>query len=146
MGRTRTKRHDRYQVLFHADLDADGLSHIRAACQTGTPLGNDAFKAKIERKLHCQVGQARPAGIDLLDSQRRVSGHVRSHQPIYPWYSKSDSQRIGDDAVSLFPGYRVAGVHYACDNGVCDRNAEAARECHQRKSRLGRETIWRATR
>ncbi len=42
--------------------------------------------------------------------------------------------------------YRAAGVHYACDNGVCDRNAGAARECHQRKSRLGRETIWRATR
>ncbi len=59
LGRTRTKRHDRYPALFHAPIDADGLSHIRAACQTGTPLGNDAFKAKIERKLHCKVGQAR---------------------------------------------------------------------------------------
>ncbi len=37
----------------------DGLTDIRAACQTGTPLGNDAFKAKIERKLHCKVGRAR---------------------------------------------------------------------------------------
>ena len=66
LGRTRTKRHHRYQALFHAPIDADGLTDIRAACQTGTPLGNDAFKAKIERKLHCQVGQARcgrPTGL-----------------------------------------------------------------------------------
>ena len=59
LGRTRTKRHDRYPALFHAPIDAGGLMDICAACQTGTPLGNDAFKAKIERKLHCQVGQAR---------------------------------------------------------------------------------------
>jgi len=37
-GRARTKRHDRTQALFHAHLDADGLTDIRAACQTGTPL------------------------------------------------------------------------------------------------------------
>jgi putative transposase len=59
LGRTRRKRHDRYPALFRASIDADGLTDIRAACQTGTPLGNDAFKAKIERKLHCQAGQAR---------------------------------------------------------------------------------------
>ena len=52
-------RHDRYPALFYAPIDADGLTDIRAACHTDTPLGNDAFKAKIERKLHCQVGQAR---------------------------------------------------------------------------------------
>ena len=46
--------------VCYAPIDADGLSDIRAACQTGTPLGNDAFKAKIERKLHYyKVGQAR---------------------------------------------------------------------------------------
>ncbi len=38
LGRTRTKRHDRYQALFHAHIDADELTDIRAACQTGTPL------------------------------------------------------------------------------------------------------------
>jgi putative transposase len=59
LGRTRRKRHDRYQALFHAPIDADVLTDIRAACQTGTPLGKDAFTAKIERKLHCKVGQAR---------------------------------------------------------------------------------------
>ncbi len=59
LGRTRTQRHDRYQALFHAPIDADGLTDIRTACQTSTPLGNDAFKAKIERKLHSKVGQAR---------------------------------------------------------------------------------------
>ncbi len=38
LGRTRTKRHDRYQALFNAHIDANELTDIRAACQTGTPL------------------------------------------------------------------------------------------------------------
>ncbi len=66
LGRTRTKRHDWYPALFHAAIDADGLSDIRAACQTDTPLGNDTFKAKIERKLHCKLGQARAVSLKGL--------------------------------------------------------------------------------
>jgi putative transposase len=45
--------------LCKAHLDATELTDIRAAWQTGTPLGNDSFKAKIERKLKTKVGQAR---------------------------------------------------------------------------------------
>ena len=39
---------ERYQVAVHA--------HV---IQTGTPLGNDTFRRKIEAKLQCKMGQAR---------------------------------------------------------------------------------------
>ena len=40
-------------------MDEADLKDIRAAWQTGTPLGNDYFREKIERKLGSKVGQAR---------------------------------------------------------------------------------------
>ena len=40
-------------------IDDDQLTFIRAAWQTGTPLGNDHFREKIERKLKTRIGQAR---------------------------------------------------------------------------------------
>ena len=48
-----------YKGLFKARLDKDILNEIRSAWQTGTPLGNDYFREKIEKKLNCKVGQAR---------------------------------------------------------------------------------------
>lgn len=59
MGRTAAARLQAYRDLFKAHVDEGVLSDIRASWQTGTPLGNDHFKEKVEAKLKCKVGQAR---------------------------------------------------------------------------------------
>lgn len=60
LGRTAASRHAAYKALFNAHVDDPReLNEIRAAWQTGTPLGNDLFKEKIERKLKCKVGYSR---------------------------------------------------------------------------------------
>lgn len=59
LGRTNASRQEAYRALFKAHIDENDLKDIRAAWQTGTPLGNDHFKDKIERKLKSKVGQAR---------------------------------------------------------------------------------------
>jgi len=60
MGRTRATRCKNYKSLFKKmHIDDNQLKSIRAAWQTGTPLGNDHFREKIERKLKTKIGQAR---------------------------------------------------------------------------------------
>lgn len=59
LGRTRSRRREAYKMLFKAPLATEELNEIRAALQTGTPLGNKKFKEKIEKKLKTKVGQAR---------------------------------------------------------------------------------------
>lgn len=59
LGRGPVTRQTAYRELFRAHLDADALRDIRDAWQSGTPLGNDHFKEKIERKLKTKIGQAR---------------------------------------------------------------------------------------
>ena len=59
LGRTRAARADAYRGLFSTQLDAGALTDIRDAWQSGTPLGQDRFKEKVERKLKCKVGYAR---------------------------------------------------------------------------------------
>ncbi len=59
LGRTRSNRIEAYKSLFKVHLDNEALESIRAAWQTGTPLGNEHFLQKIENKLKCKVGQAR---------------------------------------------------------------------------------------
>lgn len=59
LGRTRAGRQEAYRALFKTHVDDLDLKNIRAAWQTGTPLGNDKFRKKIERKLGSNVGQAR---------------------------------------------------------------------------------------
>lgn len=59
LGRSRTGRQEAYRALFKAHVDENVLKDIRAAWQTGTPLGNDYFREKIELKLGSKVGQAR---------------------------------------------------------------------------------------
>lgn len=59
LGKTQSERLDNYQYLFKAYVDEKEMKDICAACQTGTPLGNEYFKEKIERKLNSKVGQAR---------------------------------------------------------------------------------------
>ncbi len=48
-----------YKGLFKVHLDDGVLDDIRSAVQTGTPLGNDYFRKRIEDKLKRKVGQAR---------------------------------------------------------------------------------------
>ncbi|MDT8383443.1 MAG: transposase [Gammaproteobacteria bacterium] len=59
LGKTQASRCEAYKTLFKAHLDESQLKDIRAAWQTGTPLGNDHFREKIERKLKTKVGQSR---------------------------------------------------------------------------------------
>ena len=59
LARSKAQRQQAYRDLFKARVDDATLLAIRAAWQTGTPLGNDVFKQKIEAKLKCKVGQAR---------------------------------------------------------------------------------------
>jgi putative transposase len=59
LGKTKASRQEAYRTLFKAHIDEKDLKDIRAAWQTGTPLGNDHFREKIERKLKSKVGQAR---------------------------------------------------------------------------------------
>jgi putative transposase len=59
LGKTKPTRLEAYKALFKAHLDKGVLDDIRSAWQTGTPLGNDFFRQKIEAKLKCKVGQAR---------------------------------------------------------------------------------------
>ncbi len=59
LGRNAAQRREAYKSLFKAHVDEKELNEIRASWQTGTPLGNDYFKEKVERKLGCKVGQAR---------------------------------------------------------------------------------------
>ncbi|MFK8067414.1 MAG: transposase [Gammaproteobacteria bacterium] len=59
LGKTADQRHVAYRALFKAHVDADEVKNIRAAVQTGTPLGNDAFRDKVEEKLKMKVGRDR---------------------------------------------------------------------------------------
>jgi len=59
LGKTIDSRLNAYKALFKAQVAERKLSDIRAAWQTGTPLGSDAFKEKIEHKLNSKMGQAR---------------------------------------------------------------------------------------
>ena len=40
-------------------MDSETLGGIRSAWQTGTPLGNEQFKEKIEKTLKTKVGYAK---------------------------------------------------------------------------------------
>jgi putative transposase len=59
LGKTLPTRLAAYKALFKAHLDSGVLDDIRSAWQTGTPLGNDFFRQKVEARLKCKVGQAR---------------------------------------------------------------------------------------
>ena len=59
LGKIADKRREAYRALFRAHFDEDDINRIRAAWQTGTPLGNDYFKQVVEAKLDTKVGQAR---------------------------------------------------------------------------------------
>jgi putative transposase len=57
LGKNQADRLAAYKALFKAHLDKEVLDDIQAAWQTGTPLGNEYFREKLEHKLKCRVGQ-----------------------------------------------------------------------------------------
>lgn len=59
LGKGNKLRTTAYNALFKAHVDTEILTEIRAAWQTGTPLGNEYFRKKVEKKLGCKVGQTR---------------------------------------------------------------------------------------
>jgi putative transposase len=59
LGRTQAERCRRYRSMFPAQLGAAQLALIRSACQSGTPLGTDRFRCRIEARLGCATGYAR---------------------------------------------------------------------------------------
>lgn len=59
LGITAEERQRAYCALFKGHVAETDMQRIREAWQSGTPLGNDWFKEKIERQLQCKVGQAR---------------------------------------------------------------------------------------
>ncbi len=59
-----------YRALFRGQGDDRELGGIRSTLQSGTPLGDDRFRARIERTLRVKVGhdrrgrpRARPAAV-----------------------------------------------------------------------------------
>ncbi|MDX8396554.1 MAG: transposase [Mariprofundaceae bacterium] len=56
LGTTDDDRCEAYCDLFRGHIDDEVLSEIRASWQTGTPLGNDRFREKIEAVLEKKVG------------------------------------------------------------------------------------------
>ncbi len=72
LGKTAVEQRQAYRDLFKAYVDEEEISHIRACWQTGTPLGNDAFKQKVEEKLNCKVGQSRRGRPTTKDSAENI--------------------------------------------------------------------------
>lgn len=59
LGRVAQERQKVYSQLFDCDLGTSELDLIRNSLQSGTPLGNEKFKAQIEAALGRKVGLAR---------------------------------------------------------------------------------------
>lgn len=58
LGRLPVDRQSVYRGLFDREVDSNELALLRGALQTGTPLGNEKFKAEIEATLGLRVGFA----------------------------------------------------------------------------------------
>lgn len=59
LGASADARGAAYRVLCQQDLGPERLRDLRETVQTGTPLGSNLFRAKIEQVLSRRVGQAR---------------------------------------------------------------------------------------
>jgi len=57
LGKSAVARQQAYKALFRVHIETDALDDIRDTLQSGTPLGNEMFRAKIEQKLGHRVGQ-----------------------------------------------------------------------------------------
>jgi len=58
LGRNQAARQAAYRELFRSSLAPEQVHDIRAAWQTGTPLGNDRFREQIEAAAKKKVGYA----------------------------------------------------------------------------------------
>jgi len=58
-GGSQTERRNAYQALFSSRLDQNLISQMRECLQTGTPLGNDRFRVRIEQLLGRSIGFSR---------------------------------------------------------------------------------------
>jgi putative transposase len=56
LGRSPEARQSAYRGLFDTPLDEDEIGLLRAALQTGTPLGSDKFRSQIEAVSGRKVG------------------------------------------------------------------------------------------
>lgn len=56
LGASPDLRQKAYQELFVCDFDSDVLELLRQSLQSGTPLGNDQFKARIEAAVGKKIG------------------------------------------------------------------------------------------
>ncbi|WP_415883887.1 transposase [Neptuniibacter sp. QD34_54] len=56
LGANKQERSLAYQQLFTSLLDGEDMKRIRECWKTGTPLGNDKFREKVEQRLQCKVG------------------------------------------------------------------------------------------
>ena len=59
LGDNEKARQQAYEELFKGHIDEIDMKRIREAWQTGTPLGNDYFRERVEQQLRCKVGTAR---------------------------------------------------------------------------------------
>jgi len=57
LGTNAKARRENYRKLFYTALGRDKIHAIRSAAQFSTPLGNNRFKAQIEKATGQKVGQ-----------------------------------------------------------------------------------------
>ncbi len=69
LGKTDDSRRSAYRSLFRAELDRAAVDDIRLALRHSQPLGNDRFRAEIERLTGIPC-EAKPRGRPPRDSQR----------------------------------------------------------------------------
>jgi hypothetical protein len=77
----RTSRRGR--TLFATNLDQNTITQLRESLQTGTPLGNDRFRAQIEQALGRAVGfsrRGRPR--KPIEADSSVSGRAAKQLPL----------------------------------------------------------------
>ena len=59
LGRDKASQTSAYRELFHFHLEPESMKKIANAWLTGTPLGNDYFRGRVEKTLALKVGQDR---------------------------------------------------------------------------------------
>ena len=70
LGPTPSGQREAYRALFNAELTADELGRIRNCTQSGTPMGSERFKERLEKTLSKKVGgekRGRPAMTKRLE-------------------------------------------------------------------------------
>ena len=56
LGKDELSRRFAYREIFDHYMEEETITEIRSAWQTGTPLGNERFKQKVEKTLKKKVG------------------------------------------------------------------------------------------